>query len=172
MLSYWKNLNSQEFLKGPPVPGNSTRFLDTSKQAIGMLFIHFANVYLSDLTEEDPCSLWVCLCMSVSFRHSVCLSLCLCIFVYVVNINAICKVLVSWAEIRSHKCSIRTNCVRKFGCIPVSQHSGGISISWFNSVLSHNATDFKGACSWHADCRNVQQSCIAVLENVMLISLP
>uniref|UniRef100_A0A8C1UTE1 STIM activating enhance n=1 Tax=Cyprinus carpio TaxID=7962 RepID=A0A8C1UTE1_CYPCA len=29
-------------------------FLDTSKQAIGMLFIHFANVYLSDLTEEDP----------------------------------------------------------------------------------------------------------------------
>ncbi|XP_015729935.1 store-operated calcium entry regulator STIMATE-like isoform X2 [Coturnix japonica] len=33
-------------------------FLDTSKQAIGMLFIHFANVYLSDLTEEDPCSLY------------------------------------------------------------------------------------------------------------------
>lgn len=33
------------------------RFLDTSKQAIGMLFIHFANVYLADLTEEDPCSL-------------------------------------------------------------------------------------------------------------------
>ena len=32
-------------------------FLDTSKQAIGMLFIHFANVYLADLTEEDPCSL-------------------------------------------------------------------------------------------------------------------
>ncbi|KAG6938096.1 transmembrane protein 110, partial [Chelydra serpentina] len=35
------------------------RFLDTSKQAIGMLFIHFANVYLSDLTEEDPCSLYL-----------------------------------------------------------------------------------------------------------------
>ncbi|XP_036594022.1 store-operated calcium entry regulator STIMATE [Trichosurus vulpecula] len=34
-------------------------FLDTSKQAIGMLFIHFANVYLSDLTEEDPCSLYL-----------------------------------------------------------------------------------------------------------------
>ncbi|XP_062977250.1 store-operated calcium entry regulator STIMATE [Elgaria multicarinata webbii] len=34
-------------------------FLDTSKQAIGMLFIHFANVYLSDLTkEDDPCSLY------------------------------------------------------------------------------------------------------------------
>ncbi|KAM6927723.1 store-operated calcium entry regulator STIMATE [Xenentodon cancila] len=33
--------------------------LDTSKQAIGMLFIHFANVYLSDLTEEDPCSLYL-----------------------------------------------------------------------------------------------------------------
>ncbi|KAM9325635.1 store-operated calcium entry regulator STIMATE-like isoform 2-T2 [Gastrophryne carolinensis] len=34
-------------------------FLDTSKQAIGMLFIHFANVYLSDLTREDPCSLYL-----------------------------------------------------------------------------------------------------------------
>lgn len=34
-------------------------FLDTSKQAIGMLFIHFANVFLSDLTEEDPCSLYL-----------------------------------------------------------------------------------------------------------------
>ncbi|NXV80886.1 STIMA regulator, partial [Atlantisia rogersi] len=32
-------------------------FYDTSKQAIGSLFIHFANVFLSDLTEEDPCSL-------------------------------------------------------------------------------------------------------------------
>ncbi|XP_012986465.3 musculoskeletal embryonic nuclear protein 1 isoform X2 [Melopsittacus undulatus] len=34
-------------------------FLDTSKQAIGMLFIHFTNVYLSDLTGEDPCSLYL-----------------------------------------------------------------------------------------------------------------
>uniref|UniRef100_A0A8C4XF02 STIM activating enhance n=1 Tax=Erpetoichthys calabaricus TaxID=27687 RepID=A0A8C4XF02_ERPCA len=34
-------------------------FLDTSKQAIGMLFIHFANVYLSELTEVDPCSLYL-----------------------------------------------------------------------------------------------------------------
>ncbi|XP_059735771.1 store-operated calcium entry regulator STIMATE isoform X1 [Bos javanicus] len=34
-------------------------FLDTSKQAIGMLFIHFANVYLADLNEEDPCSLYL-----------------------------------------------------------------------------------------------------------------
>lgn len=34
-------------------------FLDTSKQAIGMLFIHFANVYLSTLTGEDPCSLYL-----------------------------------------------------------------------------------------------------------------
>ncbi|KAM4720902.1 store-operated calcium entry regulator STIMATE-like [Rhinophrynus dorsalis] len=34
-------------------------FLDTSKQAIGMLFIHFANVYLSDLTGEDPCSIYL-----------------------------------------------------------------------------------------------------------------
>ncbi|XP_030336257.1 store-operated calcium entry regulator STIMATE-like isoform X1 [Strigops habroptila] len=34
-------------------------FYDTSKQAIGSLFIHFANVFLSDLTEEDPCSLYL-----------------------------------------------------------------------------------------------------------------
>ncbi|XP_029006665.1 store-operated calcium entry regulator STIMATE isoform X1 [Betta splendens] len=34
-------------------------FLDTSKQAIGMLFIHFANVYLSGLTEDDPCTLYL-----------------------------------------------------------------------------------------------------------------
>ncbi|RLW02007.1 hypothetical protein DV515_00007601 [Chloebia gouldiae] len=34
-------------------------FYDTSKQAIGALFIHFANVFLSDLTEEDPCSLYL-----------------------------------------------------------------------------------------------------------------
>ncbi|KFV82621.1 Transmembrane protein 110, partial [Struthio camelus australis] len=32
---------------------------DTSKQAIGALSIHFANVVLSDLTEEDPCSLYL-----------------------------------------------------------------------------------------------------------------
>lgn len=48
---------SRPVLKWPCCP--SHRFLDTSKQAIGMLFIHFANVYLSDLTGEDPCSLWV-----------------------------------------------------------------------------------------------------------------
>ncbi|XP_061845441.1 store-operated calcium entry regulator STIMATE isoform X2 [Colius striatus] len=34
-------------------------FYDTSKQAIGAIFIHFANVFLSDLTEEDPCSLYL-----------------------------------------------------------------------------------------------------------------
>ncbi|XP_061845431.1 store-operated calcium entry regulator STIMATE isoform X1 [Colius striatus] len=36
-----------------------TMFYDTSKQAIGAIFIHFANVFLSDLTEEDPCSLYL-----------------------------------------------------------------------------------------------------------------
>ncbi|KAG8556728.1 hypothetical protein GDO81_018183 [Engystomops pustulosus] len=40
-------------------------FLDTSKQAIGMLFIHFANIYLSDLTREDPCSLKSLVTMAV-----------------------------------------------------------------------------------------------------------
>ncbi|XP_070977059.1 store-operated calcium entry regulator STIMATE-like [Oncorhynchus clarkii lewisi] len=34
-------------------------FYDTSKQAIGALFIHFANVFLSNLTEMDPCSLYL-----------------------------------------------------------------------------------------------------------------
>ncbi|KAF7253879.1 Store-operated calcium entry regulator STIMATE [Varanus komodoensis] len=34
-------------------------FYDTSKQAIGAVFIHVANVFLSDLTEEDPCSLYL-----------------------------------------------------------------------------------------------------------------
>ncbi|XP_015207899.1 transmembrane protein 110, like [Lepisosteus oculatus] len=34
-------------------------FYDTSKQAIGALFIHFANVFLSNFTEEDPCSLYL-----------------------------------------------------------------------------------------------------------------
>ncbi|XP_004864413.1 store-operated calcium entry regulator STIMATE isoform X1 [Heterocephalus glaber] len=44
-------------------------FLDTSKQAIGMLFIHFANVYLADLTEEDPCSLTALPCRSFDDPH-------------------------------------------------------------------------------------------------------
>uniref|UniRef100_A0A4W5KBP6 Transmembrane protein 110, like n=1 Tax=Hucho hucho TaxID=62062 RepID=A0A4W5KBP6_9TELE len=35
----------------------STGFM--SKQAIGALFIHFANVFLSNLTELDPCSLYL-----------------------------------------------------------------------------------------------------------------
>nr|XP_040030642.1 transmembrane protein 110, like isoform X2 [Gasterosteus aculeatus aculeatus] len=34
-------------------------FFDTSKQAIGALFIHLANVFLSTLTAEDPCSLYL-----------------------------------------------------------------------------------------------------------------
>ncbi|XP_063782886.1 store-operated calcium entry regulator STIMATE-like [Pseudophryne corroboree] len=34
-------------------------FFDTSKQAVGALFIHFTNVFLSQLTEEDPCSLYL-----------------------------------------------------------------------------------------------------------------
>ncbi|KAG8440041.1 hypothetical protein GDO86_006002 [Hymenochirus boettgeri] len=34
-------------------------FYDTSKQAFGALFIHFTNVFLSDLTKEDPCTLYL-----------------------------------------------------------------------------------------------------------------
>uniref|UniRef100_UPI00358F2A64 store-operated calcium entry regulator STIMATE isoform X2 n=1 Tax=Myxine glutinosa TaxID=7769 RepID=UPI00358F2A64 len=34
-------------------------FFDTSKQICGQLFIHFANVYLSNLTKDDPCSLYL-----------------------------------------------------------------------------------------------------------------
>ncbi|XP_056116430.1 transmembrane protein 110, like [Rhinichthys klamathensis goyatoka] len=32
---------------------------DTSKQAIGALCMHFANIFLSTLTNEDPCSLYL-----------------------------------------------------------------------------------------------------------------
>ncbi|XP_077181883.1 store-operated calcium entry regulator STIMATE isoform X3 [Paroedura picta] len=57
-------LEAQEEVKRFREPKHERRpwriwFLDTSKQAIGMLFIHFANVYLSDLTGEDPCSLYL-----------------------------------------------------------------------------------------------------------------
>ncbi|XP_028810607.1 transmembrane protein 110, like [Denticeps clupeoides] len=34
-------------------------FFDTSKQAVGALFVHFANVFLSMLTSEDACSLYL-----------------------------------------------------------------------------------------------------------------
>ncbi|XP_063073376.1 transmembrane protein 110, like [Engraulis encrasicolus] len=34
-------------------------FFDTSKQAIGALFIHFANIFLSTLTKLDACSLYL-----------------------------------------------------------------------------------------------------------------
>ncbi|KFO91992.1 Transmembrane protein 110, partial [Buceros rhinoceros silvestris] len=34
-------------------------FYDTSKQALGAISIHFANIFLSELTEEDPCSLYL-----------------------------------------------------------------------------------------------------------------
>ena len=36
---------------------SSCRFFDTSKQAIGAMFIHFANIFLSTLTKADACSL-------------------------------------------------------------------------------------------------------------------
>lgn len=49
-LSFCNILNLKHFCFSP-------RFFDTSKQAIGALFIHFANVFLSTLTKEDPCSL-------------------------------------------------------------------------------------------------------------------
>ena len=38
-------------------------------------------------------------------------------------------------------------------------------------VLSHNATDisiFEGECNWHADCRNIQQSCCQRTECLFL----
>lgn len=64
-------ISSTHSLLTSPRPYVSSRFLDTSKQAIGMLFIHFANVYLSDLTEEDPCSLWVCVSAAVTVVPAV-----------------------------------------------------------------------------------------------------
>ncbi len=35
------------------------RFFDTSKQAIGAAVIHFANVFLADMFQGDPCTWWV-----------------------------------------------------------------------------------------------------------------
>ncbi len=68
-------------------------------------------------------------------------------------------------------------------------HRCGISRCWLNSMIiaqvclrlatikghskmcsfitQHNATDvasFEGACNWHADCRNVHQSCCSWIE--------
>lgn len=43
------------------------RFYDTSKQAIGALIIHFANVYLSTLFKGDPCT-W---CVTFPVKHSL-----------------------------------------------------------------------------------------------------
>ncbi len=31
-------------------------------------------------------------------------------------------------------------------------------------ITQHNATNFEGACNWHADCRNVHQSCCPWIE--------
>ncbi|XP_057710742.1 transmembrane protein 110, like isoform X3 [Corythoichthys intestinalis] len=53
-----KNANMTHFVCKFPY-GIFCRFYDTSKQAIGALFIHFANVLLSTLTKEDPCSLYL-----------------------------------------------------------------------------------------------------------------
>ena len=39
-------------------------------------------------------------------------------------------------------------------------------------VKQHNATavsSFEGACNWHADCRNVPQSCFQIIEEVLKI---
>ncbi|XP_057710740.1 transmembrane protein 110, like isoform X1 [Corythoichthys intestinalis] len=60
-----KNANMTHFVCKFPY-GIFCRFYDTSKQAIGALFIHFANVLLSTLTKEDPCSLSVALFLYTS----------------------------------------------------------------------------------------------------------
>ncbi len=42
-------------------------------------------------------------------------------------------------------------------------------------ITQHNATDvesFEGACNWHADCRNVQQSCCPWTECSFLYHKP
>ena len=45
----------------------------------------------------------------------------------------------------------------------------------FSFITQHNATDvasFEGACSWHADCRNVHQSCCPWTECSFLYHKP
>jgi hypothetical protein len=39
-------------------------------------------------------------------------------------------------------------------------------------VTQHNATDFEGVCNWHADCRNVHQSCFQRIECSFLYHKP
>ena len=34
----------------------------------------------------------------------------------------------------------------------------------FSFIKQHNATSFEGTCNWHADCRNVHQSCCLWIE--------
>ncbi len=76
-------------------------------------------------------------------------------------------------------------------------HRCGISICWLDSMIiaqvclrlatikghskmcsfitQHNATDvasFEGACNWHADCRNVHQSCCPWIECSFLYHKP
>ena len=45
------------------------RFFDTSKQAIGALVIHFANVYLSQLFTGDPCTWLVLDCLNITGKN-------------------------------------------------------------------------------------------------------
>ncbi len=45
----------------------------------------------------------------------------------------------------------------------------------FSFITEHNATDvvsFEGACNWHADCRNLHQSCCLWIECSFLYHKP
>lgn len=35
------------------------RFFDTSKQAVGAMLVHFANIFLANVFKGDPCTWWV-----------------------------------------------------------------------------------------------------------------
>ncbi len=50
-------------------------------------------------------------------------------------------------------------------CIRLARIKGHSKMCSF--ITQHNATDvasFEGACNWHADCRNVLQSCCPLIE--------
>ncbi len=49
------------------------------------------------------------------------------------------------------------------------------TMSQYRTIHSHNATDvasFEGTCNWHADCRNVLQSCCPWIKCSFLFHKP
>ncbi len=55
-------------------------------------------------------------------------------------------------------------------CLKLAKIKGHSEMCSF--ISQHNATSFEGACNWHADCRNVHQSCCPSIECSFLCYKP